>query len=90
MQIECAFFGPLRDAVDEKTVVYDTDAETAGDLLRELENEYSNIRQLVDGDELADGIAVTINKRHLSSYDGLSTTLADGDVVRLTTAVYGG
>ena len=90
MQIECTFFGPLRDAVDEKTVVYDTDAETAGDLLRELENEYPNLRQLVDEDELADGIAVTINKRHLSSRDGLSTTLADGDVVRLTTAVYGG
>ena len=90
MQIECVFFGPLRDAVDAKSIVHDTDAETAGELLRELEAAYPNLRELVSGDELADGIAVTLNKRHLPNLDGLETEIENKDVLRLTTAVYGG
>ena len=90
VEIECVFFGPLREAVGQKTVHYETDAETAGDLLAELRESYPELRSLVDGDELAEGIAVTHNGKHIPHRDGLETELEDGDVVRLTTAVYGG
>jgi molybdopterin converting factor small subunit len=33
---------------------------------------------------------VTVNGRHAAHGAGLDTRLSDGDVVRLTTAIYGG
>lgn len=90
VEIECVFFGPLREAVGQKTVYLDTSANTAGDLLAELQASYPDMRELVDDGELADGIAVTHNGTHLPHCDGLATALEDGDLIRLTTAVYGG
>lgn len=103
MRVECVFFGPLRERVGEKTVVRDTDAATVGDLLRELEAAYPGLggrllAESVDGtndpsgDEgaLADAVAVTLNGTHLQHRDGIATGIAEGDVVRFTTAVYGG
>lgn len=90
MNVECVFFGPLREAVGEKTVVRDTDAETVGDLLAELEAAHPEMQSLVEDGELVSGLAVTLNTRHVRHLDGLDTGLAEGDVLRLTPAVYGG
>ena len=90
MEIECVFFGPLRESVGQKTVHHETEASTTEELLDELEDSYPALRRLVEGGELADGIAVTHNGRHLHHRDGLETELEDGDVVRLTTIIYGG
>jgi molybdopterin converting factor small subunit len=90
MDVECVFFGPLRESVGEKTVVRDTDATTVGGLLVELEVAYPALRSLVDDDELAAGIAVTLNTKHVQHLDGLETELAEGDVLRLTPAIHGG
>jgi len=84
------FFGPLRESVDEKTVRRDAE-RTVGDLLAGLETDYPDLEgELLDGGDLSPGIAVTVNEDHLQYLDGLATELDDGDVVRLTTAVYGG
>lgn len=90
MEIECAFFGPLREAVGQKNLCYETEADTAGELLAELRESYSDLSNLVDDGELADGIAITHNGKHLTHRDGLETEIEDSDVIRLTTAVYGG
>ena len=90
MQIECVFFGPLREAVGEKTVNRETDAETAGELLEELQASYPDLRTLIEDGDVADGLTVTHNGKYLAHRNGLGTGLADGDVIRLTTAVYGG
>jgi molybdopterin synthase sulfur carrier subunit len=90
MDVECVFFGPLRESVGEKTVVRDTDASTVGDLLLELEAAYPDLRSLVEADGLASGLAVTLNTRHVQLLDGLDTELAAGDVLRLTPAIHGG
>lgn len=92
MQVECAFFGPLRDAVGEKAVVRETDAETVGELLAELEADYPELAgQLVQSeDALREGLAVTLDGKHVQHLDGFDTVLSDGDVVRMTPAVYGG
>lgn len=91
MQVECVFFGPLREAVGEKTVVRETDAATVGALLADLEAAYPELADdlLADG-ELDPSVAVTVNEEHVQYLDGLDSALSDGDVVRLTTAVYGG
>lgn len=93
MQLECVFFGPFRDAVGTKTVHYETTAEAVGDLLRELEAEFSELDgELVaaDGSELAGDTVVTLDKRNVTHIDGLDTRLREDAVIRLVPSVYGG
>lgn len=91
MEVECVFFGPFRDEVGEKTVRLETDAQTVGALLADLEADHPGLAgRLLDDDGVASEIAVTHNGRHVQHEDGVDTELADGDVVRLTPAVYGG
>ncbi|ELY45960.1 MoaD family protein [Natronorubrum tibetense] len=93
MQLECVFFGPFRDAVGEKTVRYETDAESVGELLLDLESTYPDLEgQLVanSGDGFAGKTVVTKNKRDVTHIDGLETGLEETDVVRLVPSVYGG
>lgn len=93
MQLECVFFGPFRDAVGEKTVFYDTDAETVGELLVEIEADYPGLEgELVadDGDGLAGDTVVTRNTKNVVHIDGLETTVESDDVIRLVPSVYGG
>ena len=84
------FFGPLRESVGHRTVRYETDVETAGELLTELQESFPDLRELVEDGDVADGIAITHNDKHLRHRDGLDTSLEDGDVLRLTTVIYGG
>ena len=90
MEIECVFFGPLRESVGQKTLQYDTDVDTVGGLLAEIQQSYPDLRELVEDGAVADGIAVTHNDKHLRHRDGLETKLEHGDVLRLTTVIYGG
>lgn len=91
MQVECVFFGPLREAVGTKTVIVEPDTETVGGLFAELERTYPDLRgRLRDGEDLANEVVVTLNGQHIQHMTGLETTLSDDDIVRLTTAVYGG
>jgi molybdopterin synthase sulfur carrier subunit len=90
MDVECVFFGPLRESVGEKTVVRDTDATTVGDLLADLEADYPEMQALVEDGELVPGVAVTLNTKHVQHLAGLDTELSADDVLRLTPAVYGG
>ncbi|MFA9426936.1 ubiquitin-like small modifier protein 1 [Natronorubrum sp. A-ect3] len=93
MQLECVFFGPFRDVTGEKIVIHETDAETVGELLVELETAYPALEgQLVDEDEgeLVGKTVVTKNKRNVTHIDGLETALDSTDVIRLVPSVYGG
>jgi len=91
MQVECVFFGPFRDEVGEKTVVRETGAATVGGLLAEVETSYPGLEgRLLDGEEVVSEVAVTLNDTHVQHIDGADTALSDGDVVRMTPAVYGG
>lgn len=91
MAVECVFFGPLRDAVGAKTVAVDPEPATLAGLLDELEDRYPDLEDRVrEGEDLAPEMVVTVNGRHAQHEAGLETALSDGDVVRLTTAIYGG
>lgn len=93
MRVECVFFGPLRDEVGQKTVEFETDAATVHELLVDLESAFDGLdgALLAEPDEgLADELAVTVNEKHVQQLEGADTAVSDGDVVRFTTAVYGG
>ncbi|WP_230198657.1 ubiquitin-like small modifier protein 1 [Halopiger djelfimassiliensis] len=93
VKLECVFFGPFRDAVGEKTVRYETEAETVGELLADLESSYPALKgRLVADDEagLAGDTVVTKNKRNVTHLEGLGTELEADDVLRLVPSVYGG
>ncbi|MFB6243087.1 MAG: ubiquitin-like small modifier protein 1 [Halobaculum sp.] len=93
MQVECRLFGPFAEDTGTKTDRRETDAETVGELLAELEREYPALDgRLLDeeGADTAGSTVVTRNERHVRHLDGLETRLESGDVIRLTPSVYGG
>lgn len=100
MQIECRFFGPFRDDVGEEQVEFETDADTYGELLRELEREFPVLegRLIEDGEDsensegadLAGEVAVTRNRTNIRHHEGLETPVEPDDVVRMIPSVYGG
>lgn len=90
MDIQCNFFGPLREAVGEKTVVREVEpGATVGDLLSELVTDYDLDGVLSDDGDLG-SVTVTKNGTNVSHLDGLDTDLDEGDVVRLAPPVVGG
>ena len=90
MQIECNFFGPLRDTVGEKTVVREVDANaTVGDLVAELVADHGLGGVFTDDGGLG-SVTATLNGTNISHLDGLDTALEDGDVIRLAPPVVGG
>lgn len=93
IEVECRLFGPFREDAGVETVVRETDADTVGALLSELEGAYPELAgRLVDGEEgaVAGSTVVTRAKKDVRHLDGLDTALADGDVIRLVPSVYGG
>lgn len=93
VKLECVFFGPFRDAVGEKTVRYETDTDTVGDLVAELEAAYPGLEGELaaeDGNGLAGDTVVTKDTKHVVHIDGLETPLEEGAVIRLVPSVYGG
>ena len=91
MRVECAFFGPFREDVGEERVCLETEAETVGELLSELERTYPVLEgRLVDGDDLAGKTVVTKDKRDVRHIDGLETPVEGDAVFRLVPSVYGG
>lgn len=93
MEIECVFFGPIRETTNTKTTIQTIEEGiTVAELVRELTSVYDDLEAdlLTDGGNIRDGIVFTVNKRHISHLDGQSTVLSDGDTVRITTSVQGG
>lgn len=90
VNVECVFFGPLREPVGTKTVTVELDeGATVRELLAELAEAYEELAFFEDG-ELRGDRTVTVEKKDVRHRDGLETGLSEGDTVRLTTAVYGG
>ena len=93
MQVECVFFGPFREAVGEKTVQFETDAETVGELLTELEATYPSLDERLvgaDGEGLAGETVVTMDRKNVMHLDGLETPVDGESTIRLVPSVYGG
>ncbi len=93
MAVECHFFGPLREAIGDKTVEYQiVEPATVSDVVKGLIEEYPEVAEgLIDEDgKLRESVNVTLNKENINHLDGPETTLEDGDVLRFAAAVIGG
>lgn len=65
--------------------------ETLATLLDDLESRHSGLRdRLVESDELRKFVNIYVNDEDVRFKGGLSTALADGDVVTVLPAVAGG
>ena len=93
MDVECICFGPVRETVGARTLTRTVEERTTvGDLLTELGRDVDGFRDavLTDDGELRDEIIVTVDTDNIRQLDGTATTLADGDVVRITPQIQGG
>lgn len=92
MQVSFVCFGPLRDAVGQKTVQRDVAADTVGGAVDTLGSEFADLEPLVfdsDGD-LRPNCNVLVNDENVRTLDGSETELQDGDTVTLAPGVAGG
>lgn len=70
VQIECVFYGPLRDPVGEKTVYRNlNDGATVGDLLADLEAAYPDLDLLEDG-ERREHLTITVDGKDVRHLEG--------------------
>ncbi len=90
VNVECVFFGPLREPVGEKRVAHEVpEGATVRDLLTSLAATYDGLTFFENGDLRGDR-TVTVDRKDIRHREGLETQLSAGDTVRMTTAVYGG
>lgn len=93
MDVECNFFGPIRDVVGTKTIVHELPpGTTVTELVTDLDETYDGVAdQLLKGEsELADNLVITVDGRNVRQLDGEETILDDGAVVRISPSVGGG
>lgn len=91
VELRCVLYGPLREEADRRSVSLGVDGDTVGAALRALVERHEGLAAHVfDDGALAADLVVTRNGRHVSQLDGLETPVAEGDVLRLTPAFYGG
>ena len=99
MQVTCQLYGPLREAVGEKTLERDVpDDATAGDVFADLADEYPDLRELLfdeDGSNgnaaaFRDSVSVMRNGRNVAFEDGAATSVDDGDTLRASPPAEGG
>ncbi|MFB6233656.1 MAG: ubiquitin-like small modifier protein 1, partial [Haloarculaceae archaeon] len=90
MEIEVRAFATFRQALGQKTLVREfDDAETVGDVLAALSEEYPEMDLFEDG-ELREFVSILKEGREVTHLDGLETALEDGDTVSLFPPVAGG
>ena len=91
--LELRFFANFRQAVGQKTIhrTYE-DAETVGDVLRAIEDEFPELAgQILDDDgQVKPQINVLKNGREVEHLDGVATAIETGDKVSVFPPVAGG
>lgn len=92
MQVTCQLYGPLREAVGEKTVERDVpDDATVGDVFNDLADDHPDLRELLfDGDEFSGSVSVMKNGRNVAFEDGIETPVDDGDSLSASPPAEGG
>lgn len=93
MDVDCVFFGPLRELTETKETTRSVaPGTTVGDLVEALVADHEGLddRLLAGSGEIRDDVNVTVNKRNVRQLDGVSTVLSDGDTVRFSPSIQGG
>ena len=90
MEIEMRFFATFRDAVGQKTLVWEFGGATVGDLLHDLADEYPEMDLFEDDGGLRDFLTIMKGGKDIAHQEGLDTSLEDGDTVSVFPPVAGG
>lgn len=95
MEVNCVFFGPMRDAVGRKSLSVELDeGATVADALDALLASYEGLEPHLGADEGGERVGrnlnVTVDRRNIRQLDGTDTTLEAGSTLRLAPAVVGG
>ncbi len=90
MEVEMRFFANFRDAVGQKTLVWEFEGATVGDLLGDLAAEYPEMDLFEDDDSLRDFLTIMRDGKDIAHQEGLDTPLADGDTLSVFPPVAGG
>lgn len=93
MRVELRFFATFREAVGQKTIDREFDADaTVGDVLESIEAEYPELAGdiLDDAGAIRPHLSVLKNGREVVHLDGTETKVADGDRVSVFPPVAGG
>ena len=92
MQIELRFFANFREAVGQKVLEreYEADRKPVGEVLNDLVEEYPDLDFFEETGELRDFLNIMKNGRDVNLLDGLETDLEDGDKLSLFPPVAGG
>jgi molybdopterin synthase sulfur carrier subunit len=88
--VELRFYAPFKDAVGEKSVVFELpDDATLGDALARAVEEYPDLdgKLVAEDGEIASGVRALHNGHARAEAD---TGLEDGDEVSFTTPIHGG
>lgn len=89
--VTVTLYGPVRDAVGEKTL--SATGGTVGAVLESLFVEYPELEARVmsdDGEEFRHQVQVFVDGRKLGTLDGLETALSGEETVQVTAAMSGG
>lgn len=92
MRLELRFFASFREAVGQKVLEreYEADAVTVIDVLEELVSDYPDLDIFAGPMELRDFVSVMKNGRDITHLEGLDTTLEDGDKLSVFPPIAGG
>jgi molybdopterin synthase sulfur carrier subunit len=92
LELELRYFGTVREAAGASEERRSIEAgTTVRSVLADLESEYPGLAGLLleDG-EVAGGVTVLRNGTHVTHFEGVETTLDDGDRLSITPPVTGG
>lgn len=92
MELELRFFANFRDAVGQKTVhrEYDADTVSVGTVLSEIVEENPDVELFDEDGSVRSFVSVMKNGREVTYLEGLETPLEDGDVLSVFPPVAGG
>ncbi|MGQ4556652.1 ubiquitin-like small modifier protein 1 [Halobellus sp. GM3] len=91
MSFQLRFFATFREAVGTKTITREYDAETVGDVLLALEDEFEGLTgELLDEGSVRPQVNVLLNGRDVEHEAGPETPIEPGDTLSIFPPVAGG
>ena len=87
--VDVVLYGPVRDAVGEKTLT--ASGDTVDAVLADLYDTHPELESaMLEGDAFRSEINVLVDGRKLATLDGVETTLGGSETVQITAAMSGG
>ena len=92
MEVTCALFGPLRDAVETKEIPLKLDGPLSVDqVLEELRDVHPELDEhIFDDDGNIRSVNITLDGRNIQQLDGLETSVTSESIIRIAPPVTGG